>query len=150
MCSTRLAANAGPKSRQKSPSRHHRTTLSGYIFATKAPIDNRKKLLSSNISSTCPHNIHTYIHTYIIKVIVSSHTKKTERLCITKVHIYTNKLNLKRWVFRARRKEGCESMSLMLTGRLFQMSGPQTEKARRPNCVLVRRTTADLAVVDRS
>jgi len=39
---------------------------------------------------------------------------------------------LKRWVFRARRKEGCESMSLMLTGRLFQMSGPQTEKARRP------------------
>ena len=34
------------------------TTLSGYIFATKAFIDNRKKnLLSSNISSTCPHNM---------------------------------------------------------------------------------------------
>jgi len=32
----------GDKCRQKSPSRHHRTTLSGYIFATKAPIDNRK------------------------------------------------------------------------------------------------------------
>ena len=32
------------KSRQKSPSGHHRTTLSGYIFATKARIDNRKKL----------------------------------------------------------------------------------------------------------
>jgi len=32
------------KSRQKSPSGHHRTTLSGYIFATKACIDNRKKL----------------------------------------------------------------------------------------------------------
>jgi len=46
------------KSRQKSPSRHHRTTLSGYIFATKARIDNRKKnSLSSNISSTCPHNM---------------------------------------------------------------------------------------------
>jgi len=46
------------KSCQKSPSRHHRTTLSGYIFATKARIDNRKKsLLSSNISSTCPHNM---------------------------------------------------------------------------------------------
>ena len=45
------------KSRQKSPSRRHRTTLSGYIFATKAHIDNRKKnLLSSNMSSTCPHN----------------------------------------------------------------------------------------------
>jgi len=41
---------------QKSPSRHHRTTLSGHIFATKACIDNRKKLLNNNISSTCPHN----------------------------------------------------------------------------------------------
>ena len=38
---------------------HHRTTLSGYIFAMKARIDNRKKnLLSSNISSTRPpHNM---------------------------------------------------------------------------------------------
>jgi len=34
------------KSRQKSPSGHHRsTTLSGYIFASKAYIDNRKKLV---------------------------------------------------------------------------------------------------------
>ena len=33
-------------SRQKSPSGHHRTTLlSGYIFATKARIDNRKKIV---------------------------------------------------------------------------------------------------------
>jgi len=46
------------KSRQKSPSAHHRATLSGYIFATKARIDNRKKnLLSSNMSSICPHNM---------------------------------------------------------------------------------------------
>ena len=46
------------KSCQKSPSGHHPTTLSGYIFATKACIDNRKKnLLSSNISSTWPHNM---------------------------------------------------------------------------------------------
>jgi len=37
---TRLAANTG---RKKSPFRHHRTTLSGHIFATKACIDNRKK-----------------------------------------------------------------------------------------------------------
>jgi len=29
---------------KKSPSAHHRTTLSGYIFATKAHIENRKKL----------------------------------------------------------------------------------------------------------
>ena len=45
------------KSRQKiaiwAPSRN----LSGYIFPTKARIDNRKNLLSSNISSTCPHNM---------------------------------------------------------------------------------------------
>jgi len=38
-CCTRLAANTGCKN---SPSRHHRTTLLGYIFATKARIDNRK------------------------------------------------------------------------------------------------------------
>ena len=59
MCCTRLAENTGrKKSRQKWPSGHHRTTLSGYIFATKARIDNRKEnLLSSNESSTCPHNM---------------------------------------------------------------------------------------------
>ena len=33
------------KSRQKSPSGHHRTTSLGYIFANKAHIDNRKKLV---------------------------------------------------------------------------------------------------------
>ena len=59
MYCTPLAGNAGCKKlRKKSPSGHHRTTLSGYIFPTKARIDNRKKnLLSSNISSTCPHNM---------------------------------------------------------------------------------------------
>ena len=37
---------------------HHGTTLSRWIFATKASINNRKKsLLNSNISCTCPHNI---------------------------------------------------------------------------------------------
>jgi len=75
-CYARLAGNAGRKKiAQKSPSEHHRTTLSGYIFATKARIDNQKKnllnsnvactcmdnrkknLLSSDMSSTCPHNI---------------------------------------------------------------------------------------------
>ena len=40
------------------PSVHHRTTVSGCIFATKACIDNRKKnLLNCNISSRCPHNM---------------------------------------------------------------------------------------------
>ena len=45
------------KWRKKSPSGHHRTTLSDYIFATRARIDNRKNLLSSNISPTCNHNM---------------------------------------------------------------------------------------------
>jgi len=55
MCYTWLAENTG---RKKSPSGHHPTTLSGYIFATEARISNRKKnLLSSNISSTCLHNM---------------------------------------------------------------------------------------------
>ena len=49
--------NAGPKSRQKLLSGHHSTTLSGYVFATKAHTDNRKtNLLHSNISS-CPYNM---------------------------------------------------------------------------------------------
>jgi len=43
MCCTRLAGTQ--KIRLKSPSGHHPTTLSGYIFATKADIDNRKKLV---------------------------------------------------------------------------------------------------------
>jgi len=45
------------KSCKKLPSVHHRTILSGHIFATKGCIDNRKKVLNSNISSTCPHNM---------------------------------------------------------------------------------------------
>jgi len=64
MCCSQLAANAQPKKVAKN--RHLGTipqlcpaiTLSGYIFATKACSDNRKKnLLSSNISPTCPHNM---------------------------------------------------------------------------------------------
>jgi len=42
---------------KNSPSGHHRTTLSGYIFATKAHIDNRKNLLNSSISPTRPYNM---------------------------------------------------------------------------------------------
>jgi len=38
-------------------SAHHRTTLSSYIFATKAHIDIRKKLLNSNIYPTCPYKV---------------------------------------------------------------------------------------------
>jgi len=39
------------------PYGHHRTTLWGCTFATKACIDIGKKLLNSSISSTCPHNM---------------------------------------------------------------------------------------------
>ena len=43
---------------KNSPSAHHRTTLSGYILATKAYISTiGKNLLSSNIFSRCPHNM---------------------------------------------------------------------------------------------
>jgi len=52
-CATRGSLEMqNPKTRQKSPSRHHRTNLSGHILATKARIDNLKKnLLSSSICS---------------------------------------------------------------------------------------------------
>jgi len=43
---------------KNSPSGHHRTTLPGYIFATKAHIDNRKRsLLNISTSSTCSHSM---------------------------------------------------------------------------------------------
>jgi len=43
---------------QKSPFWHHRTTLLGYIFGTKACVDKRKKnLLNSYTFSTCPANM---------------------------------------------------------------------------------------------
>ena len=42
---------------RNSPSAHHCRTFSGYIFATKAHIDNRKKLLNSDTSPTCPYNM---------------------------------------------------------------------------------------------
>ena len=54
MCCMQLAENTGCK---HSPSAHHRTTMSGYIFAIKVHIDNQKNLLNSNISFTCPHNM---------------------------------------------------------------------------------------------
>jgi len=44
-CCTRLdrCKYRTQKWRKKSPTGYHRTDLSGYIFATKACIDNRKK-----------------------------------------------------------------------------------------------------------
>jgi len=53
-----LAENTGCKNdAKKSPSAHHRTTVSGCIFATKACIDNWKNLLNGNIFPTCHHNM---------------------------------------------------------------------------------------------
>jgi len=50
-----LAENTG---RKKSPSVHHRTTLLGYIFTTKACIDNPKKRIEQQyLPPTCPDNI---------------------------------------------------------------------------------------------
>jgi len=60
MCCMWLTENTGYKNyTKKSPCAHHRTKLSGsgYIFTTKACIDNRKKILNSNISSSWPHNM---------------------------------------------------------------------------------------------
>ena len=57
MCCMRLAENTLRKNNEKSPSAHHRTTLSDYISATKACMDNPKKMLNNNTSSMCPHNM---------------------------------------------------------------------------------------------
>jgi len=57
-CCTRVRGSMkvqDANNRQNSPSAHHRTTLSGYIFAT-ARIDNRKKNLL-NSTPTCPYNM---------------------------------------------------------------------------------------------
>jgi len=57
---------------------------------------------------------------------------------------------LKRGRLSALRNVACESISLNEGDRLFQTSGPQTEKARLSNWVLVRQTAAGQLVVDES
>jgi len=42
---------------KKSLSGHHRTTLSGYIFATKARIDNREKTFKQQYLPMCSHSM---------------------------------------------------------------------------------------------
>jgi len=56
MCCTRLAANTGRKKSLKICHLGTIVQLCCCIFATKARIDSRKKLLNSNISFTCPYN----------------------------------------------------------------------------------------------
>jgi len=58
MCCTRLTGNTGRKNDAKN--RHLRTNAQlclAIVFSTKACIDNRKNLLSSNISPTCPYDM---------------------------------------------------------------------------------------------
>jgi len=56
MLCTQLVENTGCKNYAKKSPAHHRTISSGYTFATKARINNRKNLLNSTIS-TCPDNM---------------------------------------------------------------------------------------------
>jgi len=44
---------------KNSPSRHHRTTLSGYIFATKIRIDNLKKIVKQQ------YLLHMHLHNIV-------------------------------------------------------------------------------------
>jgi len=65
-CCTRLAENTG---RKKSPKTRHLRTIAQLcqaIFATKAYIDNRKKMLNSNNSYTCHFNQYICIIVLII------------------------------------------------------------------------------------
>ena len=57
MCRTWLAENTG---RKKSSFWHHRTTLSGCIFAAEACIDNRKKHVKQRYLPTCPDNMENF------------------------------------------------------------------------------------------
>ena len=58
MCCTRVAGNnTGHTSYSKNRHLHTIAQLSSYIFATKARVGNRKNVLNTNISSTCPHNM---------------------------------------------------------------------------------------------
>jgi len=54
----RLAENTKRKKIAKnSQVGYHRTTLSGYIFASKAHIDNQKKLVKQRYLPTCLYNM---------------------------------------------------------------------------------------------
>ena len=56
-CCTRLAEIQDAKSRQNSPSGHHRTTSRAISSQLRHVSTIGKKLLSSNISSRCSHNM---------------------------------------------------------------------------------------------
>jgi len=62
---------------------HHRTILSGYVFATKARIDDQKNMVSSNISSICPHNMVNFrLQTAEIGPVVSGTPASFNGFCV--------------------------------------------------------------------
>jgi len=77
---------------KKLSSGYHRTTLSGYVFATKPHIDNRKNSLNSNISSICPHNMVNFglLAAEIGSGVLGTPLRKFQRLsrlgCVTARH----------------------------------------------------------------
>jgi len=99
-----LAGNTG---RKKSPSAHHRTTLSGYIFATKARIDNRKKdMLSSNISPTYPYNMVNFgpLAAEIVSLVWGTPANFNGfRVLVALLHSQTAALNRRRHLYLAGR-----------------------------------------------
>jgi len=89
-----------------SPSAHHRTTLSGYIFATKALIDNRKKLLSSNICTACSYNMVNFglLATEIVSLVWGTPANFNGfRVLAALLHSHTAALNRRRHLYSAGR-----------------------------------------------
>ena len=92
-----------PKNHQNSPSVHHRTTLSGYIFAIKARIDNRKKnLLSSNVSPHVPTIWWTWPTSGLALLASLGHRAHFNGFCVLAVLLHVTLVvgisqNLRRW-----------------------------------------------------
>jgi len=99
------------KWRKKSPSEHHRTTLSGYIFATKARIDNRKKnLLSSNICPACPYNMVNFglLAAEVVSLVWGTPANFSGfRVLAALLHSQTAALNRRRHLYSAGRPSRC-------------------------------------------
>jgi len=91
---------------KKSPSAHHCTTLSGYIFATEAHIDNGENLLSSNVSPTCPYNMLNFgpLAAEIVSLVWGTPTNfKRFRVLAALLHNQTAALNRGRHLYSAGR-----------------------------------------------
>jgi len=68
---------------KNSPSRHHRTILSGYICATGARIDNwKKELVKQQYLPTCPYNMVNFgpLAAEIGSLVLGIHSSKFQRV----------------------------------------------------------------------